>query len=492
MVDNLRTGSILLPTGVFLIFMKTGACHHFSPQGMTRRSFLQGTACGFGSLALSALTAQEMSVTGSAHFPARAKRVIFLFLHGGVSQVDSFDHKPRLAAEHGRPLPFKPLANLDATKDGKVGQIFASPWKFRRAGQSGNWVSDLWPHLGKQIDELCFIKSMETLGTSHGQAVSMLHTGTDSLVRPSLGAWASYGLGSENASLPGFISIAPPRGHGGPRNFGSAFLPAQHGGTAIGHANMDAGKEAHIRYLERPVDGDRLRQRELGFLQELNAAHLERSGGRDAQIEGVIASYEMAFRMQGVAPDLLNLSDEPNHIRSLYGLEETHTAEFGRRCLLARRFCEAGVRFVQVSTPYVWDQHSGLKEGHAKNAAAVDRPIAGMLTDLKQRGMLEDTLVVWATEFGRTPIAQGSNGRDHNPAGFTIWLAGAGVKAGHSHGSTDDYGYYAEQDKVHLHDLHATLLHLIGLDHERLTYRYGGRDFRLTDVFGQVVREVLS
>ncbi len=435
MVDNLRTGSILLPTGVFLIFMKTGACHHFSPQGMTRRSLLQGTACGFGSLALNALAAPEMSVSGPAHFPARAKRVILPFLHGGASQVDSFDHKPRLAAEHGRPLPFKPLANLDPTKDGKVGKVFASPWKFRREGQNGNWVSDLWPHLGKQIDDLCFIKSMETLGTSHGQTVSMLHTGADSLVRPSLGAWASYGLGSENASLPGFISIAPPRGHSGPRNFGSAFLPAKHGGTVIGHATMDAGKEAHIRYFERPVAGDRVRQRELGFLQKMNAAHLERSGGRDAQIEGVIASYEMAFRMQGVAPDLLNLSDEPDHIRSLYGLKKNHTAEFGSRCLLARRFCEAGVRFVQVSTPYVWD---------------------------------------------------------HNPAGFTIWMAGAGVKAGHSHGSMDDYGYYAEQDKVHLHDLHATLLHMIGLDHERLTYRYGGRDFRLTDVYGQVVREVLS
>ncbi len=376
-----------------------------------------------------------MSVSGSAHFPGRAKRVILPFLHGGVSQADSFDHKPRLATEHGRPLPFKPLANLDATKDGKMGKVFASLRKFRRAGQSGNSVSDVWPHLGKQIDDLCFIKAMETLGTSHGQAVRMLHTRTDRLVRPSLGAWASYGGGSENASLPGFISIAPPRGHGGPRNFGSAFLPAKHGGTAIGHATIDVGKEAHIRYLERPLDGDRLRQRELGFLQELNAAHLERSGGSDAHIEGVIASYEMAFRMQGVAPDLLNLSDEPDHIRSLYGLEKNHTAEFGSRCLLARRFCEAGVRFVQVSTPYVWD---------------------------------------------------------HNPAGFTIWMAGAGVKAGHSHGSMDDYGYYAEQDKVHLHDLHATLLHMIGLDHERLTYRYGGRDFRLTDVYGQVVREVLS
>lgn len=336
MVDNLRTGSILLPTGVFLIFMKTGACHHFSPQGMTRRSFLQGTACGFDSLPLNALPTQEMSVSGSAHFPARAKRVILPFLHGGVSQVDSFDHTPRLAAEHGRPLPFKPLANLDPTKDGKMGKVFAYPRKFRRAGQSGNWVSDLWPHVGKQIDDLFFIKSMETLGTSHGQTVSMLHTGADSLVRPSLGARASH---------------------------------------------------------------------------------------------------ELAFRMQGVAPDLLKLPDEPDHIRSPYGLEKNHTAEFGSRCLPARRFCEAGVRFVQVSPPYVWD---------------------------------------------------------HNPASFTIWLAGAGVKAGHRHGSTDDCDYYAEQDKVPLHDLRAPLLHLTGLDHERLTCRYGGRDFRLTDVYGQVVREVLS
>lgn len=475
----------------------TFGCHRFGTAPASRRAWLRSAGGGFGALAFQALAHDlaraadhPYSLPGPHHAP-RAKRVIFLYMHGGVSQVDSFDYKPRINAEAGRPLPFKGLANLDATqKNGGNGILFPTPWKFRRAGESGNWVSDLWPQVGAHIDELCFIKSMHTKGVSHGQAVGMLHTGTDNLVRPSLGAWVSYGLGSENANLPAFLSITPPRGHGGPRNYGPAFLPARHQATAIGHSAMPT-KDASIRHLDNDAESPRLRQRQLAMLQQLNRAHADRAGG-DPQIEGVIASYELAFKMQGVAPGLMDISGEPKHIRTLYGLDTKETEDFGHRCLLARRFCEAGVRFVQVSTPYVWDQHGNLESGHAKNALAVDQPIAGLLTDLRQRGLMDDTLVVWATEFGRTPIAQGSNGRDHNPAGFTIWMAGAGVKAGHSHGETDEYGYYAVKDKVHTHDLHATLLHLLGLNHERLTYRYAGRDFRLTDVYGEVVHGVLA
>ncbi len=478
--------------------MKTSACHRFAPLDTSRRSFLRNAGCGFGALAFHTLAAEIASAANTAypsvgrpHFEPKAKRVIFLFMHGGVSQVDSFDYKPRLTKEDGNPLPFEGLSNLDATKDGAQGKILGTPWSFRQTGQSGNWVSDLWPHVGEHIDDLCFIKSMHTKGTSHGQAVCMLHTGTDNLVRPSMGAWVSYGLGTENRDLPAFVSITPPRGHGGPRNYGSAFLPAEHQATAIGHSGMKT-KDATIRYLgHREGDSSRLQQRQLAFLQDLNRDHLERSH-QDAQIEGVIQSYELAYRMQGVAPELLDLSGEPGYIQDLYGIGTDETDDFGRRCLMARRFSEAGVRFVQASTAYVWDQHGNLRKGHEKNALAVDKPIAGLLTDLKQRGLMEDTLVVWGTEFGRTPIVQGSNGRDHNPAGFTIWMAGAGVKAGLSFGETDDYGYYAVSDKVHMHDLHATILHLLGINHEHLTYRYAGRDFRLTDVYGEVVKGVLA
>jgi len=473
------------------------ACHQFSPIAASRRGFLQSAGCGFGAMAFQALASEIASAASDPysiahpHHAPRAKRVIFLFMHGGVSQVDSFDYKPRLKQDDGNPLPFKGLDNLDATKsnDGN-GKVLDTPWSFRRAGESGNWVSDLWPKVSEHIDDLCFIKSMHTRGTSHGQAVSMLHTGTDNLVRPSMGAWVSYGLGTDNADLPGFISIAPPRGHGGPRNFGAAFLPAQHQATAIGHSGM-AAKDATIRYLQNQEATGRLQQRQLSLLQQINHAHLEKTGG-DQQVEGVIDSYELAFRMQGVAPDLIDISAESDHTRELYGLNQKETADFGHRCLLARRFCEAGVRYLQVSTPYVWDQHGNLKAGHEKNAFAVDQPISGLLTDLKQRGLMEDTLVVWGTEFGRTPIVQGSNGRDHNPAGFTIWMTGAGVKPGLSYGETDDYGYYAVNNKVHMHDLHATILHLLGIDHERLTYRYAGRDFRLTDVYGEVVKDVVA
>tara|TARA_R110000850_G_scaffold102678_19_gene212197 strand:+ start:578 stop:1489 length:912 start_codon:yes stop_codon:yes gene_type:complete len=303
-----------------------------------------------------------------------------------------------------------------------------------------------------------------------------------------MGSWVSYGLGSENADLPGFVSISPSATHGGPRNYGPAFLPAAHQATTIGR-NGKLEAAANFEFLDSKTIAS-LQGRKLDFLQQMNRDHLDRTN--HAPVEGMIKSMEMAYRMQASAPPVIDIEDEPAHIRDLYGIGEAKTDNFGRECLMARRFAEAGVRYIQVSTPNVWDQHGGLLKGHEKNALAVDRPIAGLLADLKQRGMLEDTLVVWGGEFGRTPIVQGTNGRDHNPQGFSMWLAGGGVKGGFAYGETDEFGYYAVKDKVHMHDLHATILHLLGVDHTQLTYRYAGRDFRLTDVAGEVVTGVIS
>lgn len=456
-------------------------------ENISRRQLLQNSAVGFGALALADQWTRE-SVTGAAtpnglHFPMRAKRVIFLFMHGGPSHVDTFDYKPMLQRYDGQPLPFeKPRVQFSQT-----GNLLKSPWKFRQYGQSGAWVSDLFPLVGQCVDDICFVKSMYGSNEAHGGALLKMHTGSDTFVRPSMGAWISYGLGSENANLPSFVTIQPTMGHGGVRNFGAAFLPAEHQATRIGtisatHANIDNLKNPQ---LERSV----LRQ-ELDFAQQLNRQQLEQSG-HDAMLEAKIQSMELAFRMQTEAPELLDLAHETDATNRLYGIDQPHTAKFGRACLLARRLSESGVRFVQASHPY-WDQHSELKETHSSLAGEVDKPIAGLLRDLKARGLLDDTLVIWGAEFGRTPTAQGTNGRDHNPHGFTYWLAGGGVKPGYSYGASDDFGYYAIQDRVHVHDFHATLLHLLGIDHERLTYRYGGRDFRLTDVAGRVIHDIIS
>jgi hypothetical protein len=457
------------------------------PGATSRRAMLQSAACGFGYLAFAGMNAarcdQARPSAPAPHLPPRAKRVIFLFMHGGPSHVDTFDYKPRLQADDGQELPFEKAANIDA-----VPKLMGSPWKFARPGESGLWVSELLPHTAKCVDELCVVRSMHSRGQSHGQAVCMLHTGSDNLARPSVGAWVSYGLGTENTNLPAFVSISPPAGHGGPRNYGAAFLPAAHQATTIGYSGkLD---EAGIRNLRSPLS-DADQRRNLDLLQAMNRDHLQRTGG-DAQIEGAIESFELAFRMQRVAPHVLDLSQETRATQQLYGIGESETDNFGRQCLLARRLAEAGVRYIQVSTGYTWDQHGGLKKGHEKNCIETDRPVAGLLMDLKARGLLEDTLVLWGGEFGRTPIVQGSDGRDHNPQGFTMWLAGGGVKQGVAFGETDEYGYYSVQDRVHMHDLHATLLHLLGVEHEQLTYRYAGRDFRLTDVYGRVVREILA
>jgi hypothetical protein len=449
---------------------------------------LQSSACGFGYLAFAGLAARAASGTPQSaihipHFEPKAKRVIFLFMHGGPSHVDLFDYKPQLQKDDGKNLPFEAAPNVGAGL-----RLMKSPWKFARHGESGLWMSELLPHLSRHADDLCVVRSMHSRGQSHGQAVCMLHTGTDNFVRPSVGAWVSYGLGTENGNLPGFVSISPPSGHGGPRNYGSAFLPAEYQATTVGRSgNLGSGR------IENLAAGDSLasQRRQLDLIQSMNRDHLAASGG-DAQIEGAIESFELAFRMQQTAPAVMDISREPESIQKLYGVGQKETDNFARQCILARRLCEAGVRYVQVSTGNVWDQHGGLKAGHEKNCRATDQPIAALLTDLKARGLLDDTLVVWGGEFGRTPIAQGTNGRDHNPQGFTMWLAGGGTRGGHAHGETDEYGYYAVQNRVHMHDLHATILHLLGINHERLTYRYAGRDFRLTDVYGNVVQEVIA
>lgn len=420
---------------------------------------------------------------GMHHTPS-VRRVIFLFMHGGPSQVDTFDYKPELQRSEGKPLPFAAPANLDAKP-----VLMKSPWKFSQHGQSGLWVSELLPHLARQADKLCVVRSMHSRGQSHGQAVSMIHTGSDNLARPSLGAWISYGLGAENANLPGFVSIAPSSGHGGPRNYGAAFLPAEHQASTIGRQGKLG--DASIEHLQ-PLDGDALRaERRLQLIQSLNREHLGRLGS-DANVSGIIETFELAKRMQVAAPEVMDLSLETEATQRMYGIGEKATDNFGRQCLLGRRLLEAGVRFVELSTGNVWDQHGGLKSGHTKNALATDQPAAALLIDLQQRGLLDDTLVVWGGEFGRTPTVQGSDGRDHNPQGFTVWLAGGGLQSGVAYGETDEFGYHALVNRVHVHDLHATILHLLGIDHTRLTYRYAGRDFRLTDVYGQVVHDVLA
>jgi hypothetical protein len=464
------------------------------PQPLSRREFLHRTACGFGALALAGLAA-EAHVAPRPHHPARAKRIIFLFMQGGVSHVDSYDYKPRLIADDGKQLPFddaRALANTGAR--GTNRRVMKPLWKFAPQGQCGRWVSDLFPEVNRHVDDLCFLHGLHTEGVAHGPATLFLHCGSTNFVRPSMGSWVLYGLGSDNRNLPGFVTIAPSAGNGGARNYGNAFLPAVYQGTPVGKAGGSAA-DATIRDLTSSLS-PAARQDTFGLLRELHAEQLRRTPG-DAELEAVAESYELAWRMQQYAPDVLDLSGESAETLRLYGVGEKATDTFGRQCLMARRLCEAGVRYVQVtygdnSANPAWDQHSNLPK-HGDHAKAVDRPIAGLLADLKRRGLLEDTLVWWGGEFGRTPYAEGNGtGRDHNPGGFTAWLAGGGVKPAFAYGATDEYGHQAVADKVHVHDLHATILHLLGLNHERLTYRYAGRDFRLTDVHGRVVQEILG
>jgi hypothetical protein len=466
---------------------------------MSRRDMLRRSCAGFGGMALASLVGDSTAATAASssplaarapHFAPKAKRVIYLFMHGGPAQMDTFDYKPTLNQYDNKPLPIeKPRVQFQET-----GNILGSRFAFKQHGESGQWVSELFPNIAKCVDDMCFVKSMHGSNPSHAPAILKMVSGSDQFVRPVMGSWLSYGLGTENASLPSFITISPSAQQGGARNYSSAFLPAAHNGTPIGSMAMKAGEAtiAHLNNKQLPRD---MQLKQLELLHAWQSAQLE-STGPDRELEGRIQSFELAFNMQTEAPDVMNIAGESEATKKLYGLDVSETSEFGYRCLLARRFSESGVRFVQAThgNDVKWDHHSGLYEGLTRSANEIDKPIAGLLKDLKSRGLLDETLVLWGGEFGRTPGSEGRdrNGRDHNPHGFTVFMAGGGIKPGFSYGETDDFGYYAAVNKVHIHDLHATMLHCLGLDHERLIYRHQGRDFRLTDVAGHVVRDILA
>lgn len=467
------------------------------PKNISRRHALRDVACGFGGLAMGALAHQQ--ATGASarivHHPPKAKRVIFLFMAGGVSHVDSYDYKEKLFQDDGKMVRFDDARTLAKTRKIIEHRVMKPLWDFEQYGQAGQHVSELFPHTARHVDDLCFLKGMHTEGVAHGPSTLFLHTGSINLVRPSMGSWANYGLGTENENLPGFVSIGPAMGNGGPRNYSNAFLPAAYQGTPVGRAGIPA-KEATIRNLTGAHHDPATQRQQFNLLRQLNAEQANQTP-EDDKLEAVISSFELAWRMQNNAPDILDLSRESPSTLELYGIGEKHTDNFGQYCLRARRLSEAGVRYVQVNytdntNNPAWDQHSNMPK-HIEHARATDKPVAGLLEDLKRRGLLEDTIVWWGSEFGRTPYAQDKGtGRDHNPDGFTVWLAGGGFKPGFSYGETDSHGHHAVEAKVHMHDLHATILHQLGIDHEKLTYRYDGRDFRLTDVFGRVVTDIIS
>lgn len=460
----------------------------------TRRDALQALSCGFGLLAFAGIANQAQARAlrrdedegnplspKSTHLEPRAKRIILLCMSGGPSHVDTFDHKPRLATDAGK--------TLGGTRAGA--QLLPSPFKFNRAGKSGLMISEIMPRIAEHADSLCLLRGMNTAVPAHAQASVLMHTGSFQFVRPSLGAWTLYGLGTENQNLPGFITLNPPAGNGGAQNYGAGFLPAVYQGTRVGlersaRRNGGDGGMPNLRNPKLTADAQR---EQLDLVQKLNRTRLMRDRSED-QIEGVIESYELAFRMQAEMPDLMDLAGEKPKTLEMYGIGKGNDS-FARQCLMARRFAEKGVRFIEVNHGG-WDTHRNLKADLERQAAEIDQPIAALLADLKQRKMLDDTLVVWGGEFGRTPYAQGNDGRDHNHKGFTMWVAGGGTKGGFSYGATDEHGIEAVDGKMDIHDWHATLLHLMGMDHERLTYRWAGRDFRLTDVKGNVHRGILA
>ena len=466
---------------------------------MSRRALLRDGALGFGALGLAGLLADNgYAADGSSdplavrapHFAPRAKQVIFLFMHGGPSSIDTFDYKPYLKANNGKPLPIKrPLAFADA----EPGPLMQNQWEFRPGGKSGILVSDLFPHVREQVDKLCFIKSMVGEGVDHGAALLQTFTGSSTFTRPSMGSWVVYGLGSENRDLPGYITIKPTLSHGGSKNWASAFLPGAYQGTAIGHSGLkvDDIKDEPIEYLINEGLTAEQQRFELDMLQNINRRHAEMRA-HDPQLDARIEAFELAFRMQVQAPEAFEVERESPATKKLYGLDDKTTSDFAWQCILARRLVERGVRFVQCTHSYKWDQHSDLVNKHTENAAEVDKPIAGLLADLGARGMLKDTLVIWAGEFGRTPVSEGGDGRDHNPYGYTLWMAGGGLKEAYEYGATDEIGYHAVENRMHIHDFHATVLHMLGFDHERLTYPYAGREFRLTDVAGHVHKDIFA
>jgi len=475
-----------------------------SPPSVSRRDMLTKCSTGFGLLALSGLLAERAGADGAGqaspfaprqpHFKPKVKSVIFCFMSGGVSHVDTFDPKPRLKRDHGKPMPVP----VRPTMFNEIGNIMASPWEFRRYGKSGLPVSDLFPHIGGCADDLAVIRSMTSVGNEHAQANYFMHTGFSLAGFPSAGAWMTYGLGSVNQNLPGFVVLASGGAPlGGVGIYGNGFLPAVHQASFLDPTQQEA--VANIT----PRETDSRQRKRLGFINRMDQSHLTHLKG-DEQVESAIRNYEIAYRMQSAVPDLVDLRGETDATKTLYGLDSPvrEKAEYGRQCLLARRLVERGVRFIeltclprpsdagQIGNP--WDQHGVLKAGHSEMAFQVDQPIAGLIKDLKARGLFDETLIVWAGEFGRTPFAQSGDGRDHNPFGFSVWLAGGGIKGGTVYGATDELGYHAVEDVSTVYDLWATVQHLLGLNHERLTYRFGGRDFRLTDVHGHVLHKILT
>ncbi len=470
---------------------------------MTRRQMLRKFANGFGILGLANLLSEDFVTTvlaGGAssanplnvqppQFSAKAKRIIFLFMSGGPSHVDTFDPKPRLLSDMGKPLPFE-KPKLERMK---TGNLLGSPWKFQKHGQSGIEVSELFPHIATCVDDLCVIRSMVADNINHNGACLQMNTGEQAFSRPSLGSWLLYGLGSENQNLPGFVVISPTQPAQGAPLWSSSFLPAAYQGTLVSDLKNP------IDNLRNPALSSKQQREQLDVLKQLNKLH-EAQREEDSRLSARIESFELAFRMQAKAPEAFDIAGESDETQKLYGIGESTTEIFGKQCLMARRLAERGVRMVQVyhtqtekrKDCHLWDQHGDLKKELPNNCAAVDKPIAGLLKDLKARGMLEDTLVVWGGEFGRTPTAEGTDGREHHPFGFTMWLAGGGVKGGIVHGATDEFGWHATENKVHVHYLHATILQLMGINHEKLTYRYSGRDFRLTDVHGKIVKDILA
>ena len=465
----------------------------------TRREVLRTFSGGFGLLALGALggfgelgrthwmqdAAANPLAARAPHFAARAKRVIWLNMAGAPSHVDTFEYKPKLNAADGQPA-------TAARRGG--GKWLGSPWKFEQHGKSGQWISELFPQVAKHADKLCILNGLSTDVPAHQQATLKLHTGNFQFVRPSVGSWSLYGLGTENRNLPGFVAFSPPAGQGGGGIHGSAFLPAifqgQRVGVSRGGGLFRGNSEDAVPNIDNEHYSQTGQREQLDFVQELNKERLRQSGN-EAGTEGVIEAAELAFRMQAEVPELLDLTKETRQTHDAYGISRNETSGFGRQCLLARRFAEKGVRFIQLSQGG-WDHHRNLRTDLARSADSVDQPIAALLGDLAQRDMLKDTLVLWGGEFGRTPYAQGEDGRDHNHKGFTMWMAGGGVKGGLRYGATDDYGMEAVDGQMSIHDLHATILHLLGLDHTKLTHRYAGRDFRLTDVHGEVAKAIFA
>ena len=465
------------------------------PFALTRRESLQRMGTGLGVLGLAGLLAQEGSLASAAepkassplapkvsHFAPRAKHIIHLFMNGGPSQVDTFDPKPALEKYNGQRPP-----GAELKTERRTGGLLMSPFKFQKYGQSGIEVSDLFPRVGSCIDDICVIRSMHTNIPNHEPSLLMMNSGETQPTRPAMGSWLLYGLGTENQNLPGFVVLCPGKPVVGPALWSNSFLPGIFQGTHINHAQSVDPKRV-IRHISNPYLSETAQRRQLDLLNQMNQMHLERRGGRDNRLESRIESLEMAFRMQSEAQEVFDLTRETRETREAYG-----PGQFATGCLTARRLVESGVRMVQLyyGDGQPWDDHDNIK-AHADKARDVDQPIAALIQDLKQRDLLKDTLIIWGGEFGRTPVAENGNGRDHNHHGFSMWLAGGGVKGGMTYGSTDEIGFAATENKVHVHDLHATILHLMGLDHEKLTFHYSGRDFRLTDVEGRVVREIIA